>query len=445
MKKTATAATFCLLLAFFASTAAWAQDYASRAEVEALKKQMQELKSLVGDLKNIIKDQSKTIERLRGHQTEIVPGSGDHVVAQSEEHDMNKPEDGHSADLHELLSGLKPNISVTGDFVANLSEDHHLRTYDDRFDLRGVDLTFTGTIDNVARAVFNFAYHDDDVSLEEGFLDVYDLLPLGTDAKLGRFRVNFGLLNTIHPHALPQVDYPLMYREYLGHEGYIDEGVGIGGTFPSLWGTPFTYTLQMLNGNRHHHGHDDDLVLHDHDDADDDRRLKDYDDLVYVARLTNTLPETESVKVCWGLSGLTGRFEDDSDSPRFYYEAGDLTVLWRPLDDPHRRIRWQSELIAAQIEEGSSWERSYGLYSFLDWSFAPRWIAGLRYDYAERPLRSRDHITEYSAYLTHDYTKSNRLRLQFKNTQRNHDKDSNEVFLQWVFTLGRHVHLEDEH
>ena len=76
----------------------------------------------------------------------------------------------------------------------------------------------------------------------------------------------------------------------------------------------------------------------------------------------------------------------------------------------------------------------------MDYQFAPKWLVGGRYDYLELPLRSSDHLTELSAYLTHEYTHNNQIRLQFKHANRNYDKDANEVFLQWVFLLGTGEH-----
>jgi hypothetical protein len=460
--------TSAILVLFTGISAAFAQDYVSREEMTQMKKEMQELKSIVNELNETIKAQNKTIRTLQEHEKEDehgpevaspedehaehepsekhAEGEGvDMLASPEDEHAEHEPSekhaDGEGVDMHEILASIKPKINLTGDFVANFSDDHHLRTEEERFDLRGVDIIFSGEIDDVAEAHFTLAYHDDDVSLEEGYLDVHDLLPFGTDVKLGRFRAGFGLLNTFHPHALPQVDYPAIYREYLGHEGYIDEGVGISGEFASAWDTPFQYSLQVLNGDRHEHG-DEEEEAHGHGSA--YKQLKDYDDLVYVARLQNRIIPAHSFNVRWGLSGLSGKFEDEHDSPRFYYQGGDLTFNWRPFKDEHKRIRWQSEIIAAQVEEGSSWERSYGLYSFLDYQFAPQWLVGGRYDYTELPQYSSDHLTELSAYLTHDFTESNRIRLQFKNTQRNHDKDSNEFFLQWIFTLGQHEDHEGE-
>ena len=438
MKRKNVISVFVVLVLFGFISVATAQEYVSQDEMLQMKKEMDELRHLVVELQTHIKQQNENIRTLQQQKNENE--ISENVVASQDVHDGH---DAKGMDMLGILSSLKPKINAAGDFVANLSDDHHLRTEEDRFSLRGVDIDFTGEVDGVAKAYFNLAYHDDDVSLEEGYLEVYDLLPFKTDVKMGRFRANFGLLNTIHPHALPQVDYPAVYRTFFGHEGYIDEGVGISGEFPSLWGIPFYYTLQVLNGDRHEHDHDE-----EQDDPDDHyspySRLRDYDDLVWVARLQNEIEPAENFDIKWGLSGLSGKFKDDDLAPRFYYQGADLILTWRPLEDRHKRIRWQSELLSAQVEEGSSWERSYGLYSFMDYQFASKWLVGMRYDYTELPLHSSDHQTEYSSYLTRNFSENNQLRIQFKNTRRNHAKDTNEVFLQWVFTLGEHEHLEDE-
>jgi hypothetical protein len=425
-----------IALFFICTPAVYAQDYISRDEIRQMKEEMQEMKVLIGGLEDIIKNQNKKITEIQERKTEDKHERLAEVSETDKSKNKNKDED---IDLHDVLSSIKPKISVTGDFVANLSDDSHIRTENKRFNLRGVDLSITDDIDGVGKGVVNFAYHDDDVMLEEAYLIANKLLPYDTNLKLGKFRVDYGLLNTVHPHNLPQVDYPAIYREYLGHEGYIDEGIGIAGQFPSLWETQFKYSLQVLNGNRHDHDDDADL---DHKEEDKYDRLKDYDDLVYVGRLENAFSPINELDVNWGLSGLTGKFEDDSSSPRFYYGGSDLTLIWQPFEDKYKRIRWQSEVIIAQIEDDSGWEQSYGLYSFVDYQFLPKWLIGARYDYVQLPFDPDEHRSEYSGYLTYLYSKNNQIRIQLKNSRGNYEKDTNEVFLQWIFTLGRHDHDE---
>lgn len=426
------------VLLWLSVASARAQDYVSREEFDALQREMAELKSLVRELKTVIKQQQETIHTLESEthaqeQARAAEGENGHkIAAKSGDHSFE-----------EMLGGIKPRISATGDFVANLSDDRHMRTEDDRFDLRGVDIDFIGEIDDVARAYFNISYHDDDLSLEEGYLDAWDVLPFKTDVRLGRFRVNFGLLNTIHPHALMQVDYPAIYRVFLGHEGYIDEGVGIAGEFPSLWKSPFSYTLQVVNGKRHEHDDEDE---HEEDVTKSEyKRLKDFDDTVYIGRIKNRIPLRDNLALDWGLSGLTGRFEETGDAPRYYLEGADLTLTWHPFKESYKRLQWQTESFLSQVE-GKRRETSHGLYSFIDYRFAPKWSGGARYDYSQLPLSSRDHLREYSLYLTHQYSPNNRIRVQVKNAERNFAKDTTELFLQWTFTLGRHEHIEgDEH
>ena len=428
---------FCLVsvvMYLSAPRAAFSADYVSREEFNALQQEITELKGLVRELKTVIKQQQETIHTLEN--TTQAPSTVQRTVDE-DGHGVAQREKDHS--LEQMLGDIKPRISATGDFVANLSDDRHMRTEDDRFDLRGVDIDFTGEIDNVARAYFNLSYHDDDLSLEEGYLDVWDVLPFKTDVRLGRFRVNFGLLNTIHPHALTQVDYPAIYRVFLGHEGYIDEGVGISGEFPSLWKTPFAYSLQVVNGKRHEHDDED-----EHEPkVSQYKRLKDFDDTVYVGRIKNRLSLRENLSLDWGFSGLTGRFEETGDAPRYYLEGADMTLTWHPFQEQYKRIRWQTESFLSQVD-GTRRETAHGIYSFLDYRFAPKWSAGARYDYSQLPLVSRNHLREYSVYLTHQYSPNNRIRLQVKNAQRNFAKDTTELFLQWTFTLGRHEHIAGE-
>ena len=263
---------------------ALAEEYASRAEMEQMRREIQELRELVGDLKSVIDQQRGTIDELSRQ-----------AVADAHEEDAEAVAvDGHDGDLHDLIKAFQPNIGIAADFIANLSEDHHLSTTDDRFNLRAVDIEFSGKIENFGHVFVNAAYEDDDFSIEEAYLVADELLPFSTDLKLGQFRAAYGLFNTVHPNELPQVDYPAIYREFLGHDGYIDQGVGIGGRIPSAWQHPFEWSLQVLNGNRQDHdlaedphGHDDDAYA----------RLRDYDDLTYVARLQNRRSNS-SKKTC---------------------------------------------------------------------------------------------------------------------------------------------------
>ena len=238
-----------------------------------------------------------------------------------------------------------------------------------------------------------------------------------------------------------QVDYPAIYRTYLGHEGYIDEGLGISGELPSLWKNPFAWSLQVLNGDRHEHGEGE---VHNDEDEEDYKRLKDFNDTVYVGRLAHKFQPSEKLSVDWGLSGLTGRFDDDKKSPRYYLEGIDLTFNWHPFAQEYKRLRWQSEAFLSQTNDRTTMSMPTGTTVF---SIIASRRNGRPVPATTMPscrLESSDHLREYTAYLTYLYSPNNRVRLQLKNSQRNYGKDVNQIMLQWTFTLGQHEHIKGE-
>ncbi|MCP4713740.1 MAG: hypothetical protein GY868_01380, partial [Deltaproteobacteria bacterium] len=365
-----------------------AQDYASRDEMLQMKKEMAELKALVGEMKGIIKQQNVTIHSLKQYSDE--DDHGEEVVASKVVRDDHDEAEAHDDGLEEILESIKPQIAVIGDFVANVADDSHMRTEDDRFDLRAVDLFMSGEVDGMGKAFFNFSYHDDDVNLEEGYMDAYDIL-WGIDLRFGRFRTLYGLLNTVHQHDLPQADYPAVYLEYLGHEGYIDEGIGISGDIKMPWEKPLFYSLQVLNGNRHEHDEEEEGDAHDHGDGQLYDRMKDYNDLVWIARLQQEVHLSDALDLNIGVSQLSGKFDADDSAPRYWLTGADLTVIWRPFEEKYRRIRLQGEFMSSHIDDvgrirersydtysieqyDESWERSYGLYTFVDYAFKPDWL-----------------------------------------------------------------------
>ena len=121
----------------------------------------------------------------------------------------------------------------------------------------------------------------------------------------------------------------------------------IAGEFSLLCGAPFQYTLQAVNGNRHEHGNDDEHNEHDDHDNHLYTRMKDYDNIVYIARLQNKFKLADAFDVKWGISGLTGKFEAEDKAPRYWLSGGDLTLTWIPFDERYKRIRSQTGILTA--------------------------------------------------------------------------------------------------
>ena len=87
------------------------------------------------------------------------------------------------------------------------------------FSLGETELALAGTVDNLFRAEARLVLAQNgqsfNVSLEEAFFETLGL-PAGTKVKAGKFFSNVGYLNNKHPHEWDFVDLPLAYKAFFG-------------------------------------------------------------------------------------------------------------------------------------------------------------------------------------------------------------------------------------
>ena len=94
------------------------------------------------------------------------------------------------------------------------------------FYVRAVELGYAAKINDIARGSINLAVHEEEgeyiVELHEAYLDI--TLPLNLSAKLGRFLIDAGTLNTIHRHEWDFTVAPLVHHVLFDDEGIFDQG-----------------------------------------------------------------------------------------------------------------------------------------------------------------------------------------------------------------------------
>ena len=128
---------------------------------------------------------------------------------------------------------LNPKISVIADFVGQSGTAGDPGQTEDGFHLREVEIGVQADIDPYARADFFIGGMNDagaPPELEEGYFTLLSL-PGGLQARGGKFRANFGRLNMVHPHELPQVDSPLALDAFLGEERLASTGFELSRIF----------------------------------------------------------------------------------------------------------------------------------------------------------------------------------------------------------------------
>ncbi len=101
---------------------------------------------------------------------------------------------------------FNPAMAVIGNFLATagrnpVEERPSLEMHESEISLQAI-------VDPYARADFFVAISNEGVELEEGFI-TFTHLPADFLVKVGKFKAQFGKVNTLHAHVLPWADVPL--------------------------------------------------------------------------------------------------------------------------------------------------------------------------------------------------------------------------------------------
>ena len=104
-------------------------------------------------------------------------------------------------------------------------------------------------LDPYARGDFFLSFGEEGVELEEGYI-TFTALPAGFVAEAGKMRSAFGKVNTLHNHALPWVDRPLVTDNLVGGEdGINDAGFSLQRILPAPKGIFLEATGQVFRGD----------------------------------------------------------------------------------------------------------------------------------------------------------------------------------------------------
>src|SRR6267378_4311664 len=118
---------------------------------------------------------------------------------------------------------LNPEISATGDVRAYATTSGVQR---ENFDPHEFEVGFQSALDPYSHTKIFLAFHDGGVEVEEGYA-YWIGLPGHLRLDLGKYRQQFGELNRWHLHAVPETEYPLAIRTYLGPDGLAGTGLSL--------------------------------------------------------------------------------------------------------------------------------------------------------------------------------------------------------------------------
>jgi len=314
---------------------------------------------------------------------------------------------------------LNPDISMIGDFIATSGGNPFQPG--PALEFHEAELGVQAIIDPYSRADFFISFGEEGVELEEGYI-TFTGLPKGFVARVGKMRSAFGVVNTLHNHTLPWVDRPLVTDSLVGGEdGINDAGFSINRILPAPKGIFLEATGQVFRG-------DSADVFTSHQRS----------DLSFVGRLRGYKDLTEDTNLDIGFSYARGHNDVGTNFLTQLF-GSDVTLRWRPLRRAiYHNLLWRSEFVWSERQQLPAAQRAFGFYSAADYRVNRRWTVGGRYDRSDRARDANLADSGFSAVVTYWPSEFSQVRTQYRFGRFAEGKDTNELKVQLLFSLGAH-------
>jgi hypothetical protein len=331
------------------------------------------------------------------------------------------------------------------------------------FNLGESELTVSANIDPYFSGYFVLAATpENEVEVEEAYVQNSGALP-GLSIRVGRMLSGFGYLNEIHAHAWDFVDAPLVHQAFFGGQ-LKEDGLQARWLAP----TPIFTEIGVEAGRganfpgteRNSNGLNSAMVFaHLGDDVGDSNSYRFGASYRVTKAQDRAYEDTDSLG-----NAVTDAFTGDSKM-----WGVDFVWKWSPNGNPvERNFKFQAEYMqrredgdlafdtaGANLSDGYR-SRQSGWYAQGVYQFIPRWRAGLRYDQldsgstaiglvdsgaltaADFPRLAAYDPRRTTAMVDFSPSEFSRLRLQFSRDEARPDEADNQVFLQYVMSLGAH-------
>lgn len=314
------------------------------------------------------------------------------------------------------LSAFNPEISATGDLRFVARQDAPPR---DHAQLSEVELSFQSALDPYSHTKLYLTFSEEEIGVEEGYI-YYTGLPGRLRVDAGKIRQALGELNRWHAHALPQSEYPLVYRRFLGDEGLAGVGVSLYTTLP----------VAVLGGTHE--------AWFQATSAESEPLYEGSRQPTFLGRIQNFWQLSRSSYVQAGFTATGGNASDAGLQSRLI--GVDARFTWRPPSAGNRQdltIRAEGYRLRTTLDEVQA--NRYGGFVDAQYKAGPRWVLGMRYDHSEAPHGSRD--PEWAIVPTLSWWQSEFVRLRLE-ASRFHTAFGarNQLALQVVWAMGPHKH-----
>jgi len=329
------------------------------------------------------------------------------------------------------------------------------------FTIPNVELALDGAVDPYFKGFSNIVYKLDKkaetgLELEEAYV-LTTSLPGNLQIKGGQFFTEFGRQNTQHPHSWSFVDQPLVLNRMFGPDGLRSQGARVSWLVPTSWYTEaMVSVLNSAGGTAFSFRSDESAEIHG--GVPDEREVARLQDFLLVPRIATSIDLTDTQTL---LLGASAAFGPNSSGPRARTRIYGADVYWKWKSataaqgfpfvsmqteflyrryDAAERISADDPALTLSAETLSD----RGFYSQVLWGIKPRYVAGLRGEFAsgneavfDSDLRA-DRF-RLSPNLTWYPTEFSKLRLQYNYDHRQGIGRDHSVWMQFEFLLGAHA------
>jgi hypothetical protein len=331
---------------------------------------------------------------------------------------------------------LNPDISLIGDFIGTAG--HNAVSPSRSLELHESEVGLQAIIDPYARADAFISFGETGVNVEEGYV-TFTSLPAGLLLKVGKMRADFGKVNTIHNHALPFIDRPLVTNNLVGGEDGIDDaGISLSRFLPGPKNWFLEGTAQVFRGDS-----SDVFQANRRQDASVVGHIRAYRDL------------SESTNLDLGVSyarghnnaGVGTTFNPANFLTNLY--SADATLRWKPLRRAiYHSFLFRTELFWSARDQVSlsnvfQTQHAFGFYSDAEYRLDRRWTIGGRFDRSGRATNASLTDTGFSGILTYWPSEFSQIRGQYRyghlwDVPNDRFTNANEILFQFLFVMGAH-------
>lgn len=357
---------------------------------------------------------------------------------------------------------------IHGGADAHADHMHTSLAGEEGFTLNYAELSIGASVDNYFDLLGVFHLSEDDFEIEEAYARTRNL-PYHLQAKVGKFKSDFGYINNKHEHFFNFSGMPLIYMSLLGDHGINDVGAQLQYVMPLP--VYVMAGIELLQGDNEQSFGTDAFMPHDADE--DFNGIDKVDAPGYWVGYLKSSFELGGGTFLGGVSMAKGdsridHLEDEEDAHAF---AGDTTIYG--LDLTYKKyfaadhgISWHGEYLYREMDgtkyipnaTEDDWanqvslnKEQAGFYTELVYQYDRNWRTGVRHSAITQNDITSDGVLQdmpddmyvTSTMLEYHFSEFSRLRLQYNHnsslyTEEGEKNNKDEISLQFNYVIGAH-------